>query len=282
MEAEKGGKATCMLHFKSDAKLTSEEFVKVFKEFDKDGNGYIEADELTDFLLCLLQEGGNENPTKEELEEFKTFILEKCDDNFDGKISMPELENILPTEENYLNQFRKEFGADKMDSIQFIKIWNHYDSDMNGYLEGDEIDAFLRDMLQQQGCNANLELIADYKAFIMDRYDENKDGKIGLKELSRILPTEENFFTKFQGKKALSREDFDSVFEHYDTDNSGEIDASELLVLLRDIMKRMNLEPDSHKELEKMRDVVLGVSDKNNDGKLSRAELALLLSDMNE
>jgi len=31
------GKATCMLHFKSDAKLTSEEFVKVFKEFDKDG-----------------------------------------------------------------------------------------------------------------------------------------------------------------------------------------------------------------------------------------------------
>lgn len=37
MEAEKGGKATCMLHFKSDAKLTSEEFVKVFKEFDKDG-----------------------------------------------------------------------------------------------------------------------------------------------------------------------------------------------------------------------------------------------------
>ena len=29
-----------------------------------------------------------------------------------------------------------------------------------------------------------------------------------------------------------------------------------------------------------MRDVVLGVSDKDNDGKLSRAELALLLSDM--
>ena len=31
------GKAICMLQFKSDAKLTSEEFVKVFKEFDKDG-----------------------------------------------------------------------------------------------------------------------------------------------------------------------------------------------------------------------------------------------------
>ena len=41
-------------------------------------------------------------------------------------------------------------------------------------------------------------------------------------------------------------------------------------------------EPDSAQELEKMRDVVLGVSDRNKDGKLSRAELALLLSDMDE
>ncbi|XP_074617836.1 calretinin-like [Acropora palmata] len=277
-----GKKASCMLQFKSDAKLSSEEFVKVFKEFDKDGNGYIEADELTDFLVILLRETGNENPSEQELKEFKQFILEKCDDNFDGKISMPELENILPTEENYLEQFRKEFQADKMDSIQFIKIWNHYDSDMSGYLDGDEIDAFLRDMLQQQGCSASTQLIKDYKQFIMDRYDDNKDGKIGLKELSSILPKEENFFAKFQGKPALSREDFDEVFDHYDTDKSGEIDSSELLVLLRDVMRKMQLEPDSAEELEKMRDVVLGVSDRNKDGKLSRAELALLLSDMDE
>lgn len=163
-------KASCMLQFKSDAKLSSEEFVKVFKEFDKDGNGYIEADELTDFLVILLRETGNENPSEQELKEFKQFILEKCDDNFDGKISMPELENILPTEENYLEQFRKEFQADKMDSIQFIKIWNHYDSDLSGYLDGDEIDAFLRDMLQQQGCSASTQLIKDYKQFIVRCY----------------------------------------------------------------------------------------------------------------
>lgn len=41
-------------------------------------------------------------------------------------------------------------------------------------------------------------------------------------------------------------------------------------------------EPEDGQELEKMRDVVLGVSDKDNDGKLSRSELAMLLSDMNE
>ena len=35
--ADVKGKDACMLKFNSDARLTSEEFVKVFKEFDKDG-----------------------------------------------------------------------------------------------------------------------------------------------------------------------------------------------------------------------------------------------------
>ncbi|KAL9975551.1 hypothetical protein ACROYT_G012723 [Oculina patagonica] len=280
--ADGKGKDACMLKFNSDARLTSAEFIKVFKEFDKDGNGYIEADELTQFLVILLQETGNEKPSQDEIEKFKDYVLEQYDENCDGKISMSELENILPTEENYLSQFRKEFQAEKMDSIQFIKIWNHYDSDSSGYLEGEEIEAFLKDMLEQQGCSPNPQCISDYRDFIMDRYDENKDGKIGLKELAMILPKEENFFAKFQGKPALSRDDFDAVFDHYDTDKSGEIEAGELLVLLRDVMIRMGLPPDDAQELEKMRDVVLGVSDKNNDGKLSRNELALLLSDMNE
>ncbi|XP_022786681.1 calretinin-like [Stylophora pistillata] len=131
------GKDACMLQFNSDTKLTSEEFVKVFKEFDKDGNGYIEADELNMFLVTLLQETGNEanyrtihwgfengylltqmphlqkysTPSPEELEKFKEYVLEKYDENCDGKISMDELENILPTEENYLKQFRAEFSS---------------------------------------------------------------------------------------------------------------------------------------------------------------------------
>ena len=51
-----------------------------------------------------------------------------------------------------------------------LQIWNHYDSDMSGYLDGDEIDAFLRDMLQQQGCSASTQLIKDYKQFIVRYY----------------------------------------------------------------------------------------------------------------
>lgn len=35
--ADGKGKDACMLKFNSDARLTSAEFIKVFKEFDKDG-----------------------------------------------------------------------------------------------------------------------------------------------------------------------------------------------------------------------------------------------------
>ena len=38
---------------------------------------------------------------------------------------------------------------------------------MSGYLEGDEIDAFLKDMLQQGGHNLNPQRIADYKSFMV-------------------------------------------------------------------------------------------------------------------
>ena len=44
---------------------------------------------------------------------------------------------------------------------------------MSGYLDGDEIDAFLRDMLQQQGCSASTQLIKDYKQFIVRCYALN-------------------------------------------------------------------------------------------------------------
>lgn len=38
---------------------------------------------------------------------------------------------------------------------------------MSGYLEGDEIDAFLKDMLQHDGQNPNPQRIADYKCFMV-------------------------------------------------------------------------------------------------------------------
>ena len=54
-----------------------------------------------------------------------------------------------------------------------MQIWNHYDSDMSGYLEGDEIDAFLKDMLQQGGHNLNPQRIADYKSFMVQFFFTN-------------------------------------------------------------------------------------------------------------
>lgn len=49
---------------------------------------------LTDHL-SLCDNHVFQNPTTAEIGEFKNFILEKCDDNGDGKISMPEVGDIF-------------------------------------------------------------------------------------------------------------------------------------------------------------------------------------------
>ncbi|CAH3015985.1 unnamed protein product, partial [Porites evermanni] len=42
--------------FQGKSNITSNDFLKIFRRFDKDGNGYIEAGELDDFLAALHKE----------------------------------------------------------------------------------------------------------------------------------------------------------------------------------------------------------------------------------
>jgi calretinin len=54
----------------------------------------------------------------------------------------------MSKEVNFLRKYRdassKEFI--KLTASQFMEIWNHYDSDHNGWIEGKELDTFLREL----------------------------------------------------------------------------------------------------------------------------------------
>ena len=87
-----------------------------------------------------------------------------------------------------------EFSLKNNIDIISLQIWNHYDSDMSGYLEGDEIDAFLKDMLQQGGHNLNPQRIADYKSFMVQFFLQIKTGS--TRTLSNLI---------FSGQKSCTR-----------------------------------------------------------------------------
>jgi len=261
--------------FLGKKKITSSEFIAIFQKYDKDGNGTIDSAEIDNFLRDLAAEHGSEVSSDEDFKKFRNMVISKYDMNADGKISMDELAKILPAEENFLMQFRKDHNVS---SVDFIKIWYHYDTDRNGFLDTAELDGFLRDLLGYSDSKADVtpQKIAEHRKSILTMFDANKDGKIELSEMAKILPVEDNFFSTI-GRGDLTKDEFNRMFSHYDKDNNGMIEDVELIAFLRDLLGKNGKTPTTT-ELETFRATILAASDLNKDGCLDAAELRLMFA----
>uniref|UniRef100_A0A8K9Y3A1 Calbindin n=1 Tax=Oncorhynchus mykiss TaxID=8022 RepID=A0A8K9Y3A1_ONCMY len=136
----------------------------------------------------------------------------------------------------------------EISASQFLDIFHHYDNDGNGYIEGKELQSFIKE-LQQARKQAGLELTDQMKAFVQE-YEKNTDAKIGIVELVQILPTEENFLLFF--RQQLKSSPY-SIVLHI-------LFCRDLICLFIFIFQ-------------------LKIFDSNHDGKLCLAEMARLLPD---
>lgn len=59
-------------------------------------------------------------------------------------------------------------------------LWNHYDNDKNGFLEGKELDKFLKDL-------CDVEELKGQEAMVRSIMDVNGDGKLDFEELILAL-----------------------------------------------------------------------------------------------
>uniref|UniRef100_A0A0F8D140 Calretinin n=1 Tax=Larimichthys crocea TaxID=215358 RepID=A0A0F8D140_LARCR len=226
------------------AEVTASQFLDIWKHFDADGNGYIEGKELENFFkeLEVARRGAGVDPTNPIFREKMKEFMQKFDKNKDGRIEMSELAQILPTEENFLLCFRQFVSS----SAEFMAAWRRYDTDRSGYIEANELK--------------------------LRMFDLNGDGKLGLSEMARLLPVQENFLLNFQGVK-LTTEQFNAIFTYYDKDGNGYIDEQELDALLRDLYQKNNKEVDL-KSLTGYKQSIMSLSD---GGKLYRGELEIVL-----
>uniref|UniRef100_A0A1B0FCJ0 EF-hand domain-containing protein n=1 Tax=Glossina morsitans morsitans TaxID=37546 RepID=A0A1B0FCJ0_GLOMM len=118
---------------------------------------------------------------------------------------------------NFMRQYRDPESRElkKLSANQFMDVWAHYDKDGNGYIEGTELDGFLREFVASANAtDVSPEAVTDtmleeLKSCFMEAYDDNQDGKIDIRE----------------------------IWREYDTDNSGYIEADELKNFLRDLLK---------------------------------------------
>uniref|UniRef100_A0A8C6NP96 Secretagogin n=1 Tax=Nothobranchius furzeri TaxID=105023 RepID=A0A8C6NP96_NOTFU len=247
-------------------KLDAAGFLEIWQHFDADDNGYIEGKELDDFFLHMMKRlGPQEKATEERVQRLKQRFMSAYDVTADGKLQIQELANmILPEDENFLLVFRREAPLDN--SVDFMKVRTSK-------------QAFLKDLFQQQKREVASDKLVEYTDTMMKIFDKNKDGRLDLNDLARILALEENFLLQFQ-MDACSKEDrkrdFEKIFDHYDVSKTGALEGAEVDGFVKDMMGlvRPNI---TGPDLDKLRAVLLRHCDVNKDGKIQKNELALCL-----
>ncbi|XP_014682006.1 PREDICTED: calbindin-32-like [Priapulus caudatus] len=169
-----------LLLFRVDNPLESSvEFMRLWKKYDKDHSGFIEADELRQFLKDLLGESHKE-VSEEKLVEYTSIMV-----SYIGVGKSGYSRTLLPVKENFLS--RQVFkGPTNLSKDDIQRVFSMYDRDNNGVIEEEEIHGFLKDLLEMAKEDYDTGDLAQFKDVIMQA-DINHDGKISRSELTMVL-----------------------------------------------------------------------------------------------
>ncbi|XP_068090760.1 secretagogin isoform X3 [Hyperolius riggenbachi] len=229
-------------------KLDAAEFLDIWQRFDSDDNGYIEGKELDAFFCHLLKKLGTNAITKEKVQRVKDRFMSAYDVTSDGRLQIQE-------------------------------IWRTYDEDSSGFISAVELRNFLQDLFVQHKKQMTPDKLDEYTDTIMKLFDKNKDGRLDLNDLAKILALQENFLLQFKMDASSQDErkrDFETIFAHYDVSKTGALEGPEVDGFVKDMMELVK--PSiTGVDLDKFRQILLNHCDVNRDGKIQKSELALCL-----
>ncbi|XP_050999207.1 secretagogin [Acomys russatus] len=266
-------------HRQPQTRLDAAGFWQIWQRFDKEEKGYIRDTELDAFFDHLLAKSGIEDTLMEEnVRKVKQQLMTTHDASKEGHILMKELASMfLSEDEKFLLFFRLETPLDN--SVEFMQIWRKYDADSSGFISAAELCSFLRDLFLHHKRAISEAELDKYTSTMMKIFDKNKDGRLDLNDLARILALQENFLLQFKMDASSAEErkrDFEKIFAHYDVSKTGALEGPEVDGFVKDMMELV--QPSiSGVDLDKFREILLHHCDVNKDGKIQKSELALCL-----
>ncbi|XP_004712575.1 secretagogin [Echinops telfairi] len=245
-------------------RLDAAGFWQVWQRFDADEKGYIDEKELDAFFRHMLTKQGTDDAVMDEtVQKLKQQLMASQGISKDVRTPMKELASMfLSEDENFLLLFRRETPLDS--SVEFMRA---------------DIRNFLRDLFLHHEKVISEVKLDEYTDTMMKIFDRNKDGRLDLNDLARILALQENFLLQFKMDACSTEErkrDFEKIFAHYDVSKTGALEGPEVDGFVKDMMELVK--PSiSGVDLDKFRQILLRHCDVNKDGKIQKSELALCL-----
>ncbi|KAM3183241.1 hypothetical protein ACTXT7_010727 [Hymenolepis weldensis] len=173
--------------------VSADQFADVWLRYDRDGNGFIEGDEMHLFFSELLDAIVPD--------EIKQRMLDE------------EIDQLIA-------ELRQSLDKNEDDKIDISEVWKVFDKDKSGYIEADELKDFLKELFKQspKGNSISEDKLIEYTDNILRIFDKNKDKKLQLSEMARLVPVKENFLRKpfFKSAEKITDDDIDRVFSYYD------------------------------------------------------------------
>uniref|UniRef100_A0A8C4QR47 Secretagogin, EF-hand calcium binding protein n=1 Tax=Eptatretus burgeri TaxID=7764 RepID=A0A8C4QR47_EPTBU len=225
--------------------INSQNFLEIWRHFDIDDNGYIEGKELDHFFVHLLTQM-EDAAAAAKVADLKQKLLAEVPG--EGRLKIHD-------------------------------IWHKYDKDSSGYISSVELKDFLRDLLMKHGKVVAEDKLSGYTSTMMQLFDKNDDGRLDLNDMARILNVKENFLLQFRLEDASQEErcrDFEKIFSHYDMSKTDALEGAEMEGFVKDMMELVRPSVSAG-ELSQLTQSLLKRCDSNQDGKIQKWELALIL-----
>ncbi|XP_076810358.1 secretagogin-like [Clavelina lepadiformis] len=162
-------------------------FMQIWRKYDKSCSGYLNVEELKDFIGDYVRVAGA-NVTPDKLTEYSQSIMKLFDKNHDGQLDLYDMARLINISENFLLQFNIEDSSQEERKRDFEKIFSYYDESRTGALEGAELDGFVKDLMEsikQEPITA--QEVDGLKDQLLRHADKNNDGKIQKSELAICL-----------------------------------------------------------------------------------------------
>jgi len=183
--------------------MSEKDHVALRKEFDKmdtDGNGQIDLEELTNFIL-------KQGVTRVVAQEKASHIIAKVDQDGDGQLSVEEWTNA------------KVSGLMSNNKQLLKSQFERIDEDNDGFITHDDLSKLF-----------NWTLTKDFITRMIQEIDENKDGKISFDEFAGAMQNgslEKTVFSEKHLTKEMTQRIRDEILEESKRSERSEGDIPE-------------------------------------------------------